>query len=172
MRRAFLVGGLAMAAGLFTAALLLMPAHPEGPPRPLPWYVFYASLAVATLTLAAAGMSAWRSDEGRRRDLAVFAGVMAGVAAAVGLAGLAFHAYLEPPHNLVECARDGYTPHRLFCSYHNRNTPLAHRQANEFLGAALVVFVAALGVLGCAERRRIRLPERPPGPEVASGRDL
>jgi hypothetical protein len=156
-RRAVVVGGLLAAVLLFVASLALMPAHPEGPPRPRPWYLFYASLAVATLTVAAAGISVWRSGEGRRRDLWVRAALIAGVLATIALVGLAFRVYLAPPHDLVECARNLLPPHQLACSYHNRNTPLAHREAGQLVAAALAVGLGTLGVLGWAERRRLRL---------------
>jgi len=154
-RRVLLTGGLLAAAGLFVVSLAMMPAHPEGPPRPLPWYVLYASLAVAALTIAAVGISAWRSGEGRRRDLGVRAVLMTGTVLTVGLVGLAFHVYLDAPYNRVECARDGYPPHRLACSYHNRNTPVAHREAGYLMGASFVVLVGTLGVQGWAEKRRL-----------------
>jgi hypothetical protein len=150
-----LAGGLLAAAGLFLASFAMMPAHPEGPPRPLPWYVFYASLAVAALTIAAVGISAWRSGESRRRDLGVRGALMTGTLLTVGFVGFAFHAYLNAPYNRVECARDGYPPHRLACSYHNRNTPLAHRRAGYLTGAGFAVLVGTLGVLGWAEKRRL-----------------
>jgi hypothetical protein len=62
---------------------------------------------------------------------------------------------LSPPHNLVECERDGLPPHQLACSYANRNTPLAHEQAASLAGAGVVVFLGTLAVLGGAERRRL-----------------
>ena len=105
--------------------------------------------------LAAAGLSARRSGEGCRRDLGVRAALMTGTLLTIGLAGLAFHVYLDAPYNRVECARDGYPPHRLACSYHNRNTPVAHRQAGYLMGAGFVALVGTLGVLGWAEKRRL-----------------
>jgi hypothetical protein len=155
IRRAVLAAGLTTAAALFVASLAAMPAHPEGPPRPLPWYLFYASFAVAALTISAVAICAWRSDESRRRDLGVRTLLLTGILVTLGLVGLAFHAYLSPPHNLVECERNGLPPHQLACSYANRNTPLAHEQAASLAGAGVVVFLGTLAVLGGAERRRL-----------------
>jgi hypothetical protein len=154
LRRVAFRVGLAFGVLLFIASMAKMPAHPEGPPQELPWYLFYASFAVTVFTFVGVGIAGWTSGLKRRRDLGLRLSLFLAMMLALALGGLAIHVYVNAPYNRVECERNGLAPHHIACSYHNRNTPQAHDRALYLTGtSAAVVFLAAV-VFRADDRKR------------------